>query len=74
MDDERRRGREYYQVNLDTGRIFWIAFLLGIIVIAIFVLGYYVGGDKLKKGLGTLGRGELSGKTGETTTICRRNP
>jgi len=59
MDEERRRGREYYQVTLDTGRIFWIAFLLGIIVIGIFIFGYYVGGDKLKKGLTTLGKSGL---------------
>jgi len=70
MDEERRRGREYYQVNLDTGRIFWIAFLLGIVVIGIFIFGYYVGGDKLKKGLTTLGKNELvsGGPVSETDT------
>jgi cell division septation protein DedD len=50
MEDD-RRVREYYQVNLDTGRIFWIAFLIGLVLIGILVLGIYVGGGKLKKGL-----------------------
>jgi cell division septation protein DedD len=51
MEDDRRRLREYYQVNLDTGRIFWIAFLIGLVLIGILVLGIYVGGGKLTKGL-----------------------
>ena len=38
MDDDRRRVREYYQVNLDTGRIFWIAFLVGLVLIGILVV------------------------------------
>ncbi len=59
MDDDRRRPKEYYQVNLDTGRIFWIAFLIGIVVIGIFIFGYYVGGEKLKNGISTLGKSEL---------------
>ncbi len=46
MDDERRRGKEYYQVNLDMGRLFWIAFLIGVILIAVFVFGFYIGGGR----------------------------
>lgn len=45
MDDENRRGKEYYQVNLDTGRIFWIAFVLGLVLIAIFFFGFMIGGE-----------------------------
>jgi cell division septation protein DedD len=51
MEDDRRRVKEYYQVNLDTGRIFWIAFLIGLVLIGILVLGIFVGGGKLTKGL-----------------------
>ena len=51
MEDDRRRVREYYQVNLDTGRIFWIAFLIGLVLIGILALGIFVGGGKLKNGL-----------------------
>jgi cell division protein FtsN len=46
MDEERRRGKEYYQVNLDMGRLFWIAFLIGVILIAVFVFGFYIGGGR----------------------------
>lgn len=49
MEEGKKKSKEYYQVNLDTGRIFWIAFILGIIVIGIFVLGFYIGGGKEKK-------------------------
>lgn len=72
MDDERRRGKEYYQVNLDTGRIFWLAFLLGIVVIGIFIFGFYIGGEKLKKGLGTLGKGELIEKENASVETVRK--
>ncbi len=51
MEEGKKKSKEYYQVNLDTGRIFWIAFILGIIVIGIFVLGFYIGGGKSKKGI-----------------------
>ena len=46
MEEEKKKGREYYQVNLDTGRLFWMAFILGLILIGIFVLGFFVGGGK----------------------------
>jgi hypothetical protein len=46
MEDDKKRTKEYYQVNLDTGRIFWIVFVIGIIVIGIFFLGIYLGRDK----------------------------
>ncbi len=46
MDDERNRGREYYQVNLDMGRLFWIAFLIGVVLISVFVFGFVIGGDR----------------------------
>jgi DedD protein len=46
MEDEGRRGKEYYQVNLDAGRIFWIAFIIGVVLIAIFVFGFLVGGGE----------------------------
>jgi DedD protein len=51
MEDDKKRTKEYYQVNLDTGRIFWIVFVLGIIVIGIFFLGIYLGRDKEGKKL-----------------------
>jgi cell division septation protein DedD len=71
MDDDRRRVREYYQVNLDTGRIFWIAFFIGLVLIGILVLGIYVGGGKMTKGLPSLERpSESAGPdaSGETRT------
>lgn len=57
MDEE--RGKEYYQVHLDTGRIFWIAFLLGLVLIGIFVLGFYIGEEKKKGDLLELGNNDL---------------
>jgi hypothetical protein len=72
MEDD-RRVREYYQVNLDTGRIFWIAFLLGLVLVGILIFGIYVGGGKLKKGMTTVEKpsqsggevGAVTGKKGE---------
>jgi cell division septation protein DedD len=67
MEDDRRRAKEYYQVNLDTGRIFWIAFLIGLVLIGILVLGIFVGGGKLTKGLAGFekpSRGETQTKNG----------
>lgn len=58
MEEERRRGKEYYQVNLDMGRLFWIAFILGLFIIGIFIVGLWVGG----------GRGE---KRGEFPSLSR---
>ncbi len=49
MKEEKERGKEYYQVNLDTGRIFWIAFILGLIIIGIFIFGFLIGGPEGKK-------------------------
>ena len=69
MEDDKKKSKEYYQVNLDTGRIFWIVFVLGIIVIGIFFLGIYLGRDGEDDKLFSfdrskfLKRGELS-KTG----------
>ncbi len=59
MEEEKRERKEYYQVTLDTGRIFWITFLIGIVVIGIFIFGYYIGGEKIKNGLSALGKFEL---------------
>lgn len=62
MEEERKRGKEYYQVNLDMGRLFWIAFLLGLFIIGIFIVGFWVGGgrgEKEGKELFKLGRTEL---------------
>jgi len=49
MKEEKERGKEYYQVNLDTGRIFWIAFIFGLIIIGIFIFGFLIGGPEGKK-------------------------
>jgi cell division septation protein DedD len=49
MEEERRRGKEYYQVNLDMGRLFWIAFILGLFIIGIFIVGFWVGGGRGEK-------------------------
>jgi FtsZ-interacting cell division protein ZipA len=49
MEDDKKKTKEYYQVNLDTGRIFWIVFVIGIIVIGIFFIGIYLGRDKESK-------------------------
>jgi cell division septation protein DedD len=46
MEEDHRRGREYYQVNLDMGRLFWIVFLIGIILIGVFIFGFFIGGDR----------------------------
>jgi hypothetical protein len=59
MDDDRRRSKEYYQVTLDTGRIFWIAFFIGVAIIAIFIFGFYAGGGKVLRGLLTSDKSEL---------------
>jgi hypothetical protein len=72
MEDERRRPKEYYQVNLDTGRIFWIAFLIGIVVIGIFIFGYYVGGEKLKNGISALGKSELFDRASDASQAAER--
>ena len=67
MEDD-RRGREYYQVNLDTGRIFWIAFLLGLVLVGILIFGIYVGGGKLKKGMTTAEKpSQAGGEVGAVT-------
>jgi len=71
MEDDRRREKEYYQINLDTGRIFWIAFLIGIIVIGIFLFGYYVGGEKLKNGLSSIGESGFFNKKNAAEEIER---
>jgi cell division septation protein DedD len=70
MEDDRRRVREYYQVNLDTGRIFWIAFLIGLVLIGILVLGIFVGGGKLTKGLAGFEKpaGSAGGATAQAPT------
>ena len=67
MDDDNRRGKEYYQVNLDTGRIFWIAFVLGLVLIAIFIFGFLIGGEDRERPLrfaelDLFGRGEEEGR------------
>jgi hypothetical protein len=59
MDDDRRRSKEYYQVTLDTGRIFWIAFFVGAAIIAIFIFGFYAGGGKVLRGLFTSDKTEI---------------
>ena len=59
MDDDRRRSKEYYQVTLDTGRIFWIAFFIGVAIIAIFIFGFYAGGGKVLRGLLASDKSEL---------------
>ena len=46
MEEEQNRGKEYYQVNLDMGRLFWIAFLIGVVLISVFVFGFVIGGDR----------------------------
>ena len=69
MENDRRREKEYYQINLDTGRIFWIAFLIGIIVIGIFLFGYYIGGEKLKNGLSSLSESAFFNKKDVTENL-----
>ena len=46
MEEERNRGKEYYQVNLDMGRLFWIAFLLGVVLFSVFVFVFVIRGDR----------------------------
>jgi cell division protein FtsN len=59
MEEEKKKTKEYYQVNLDTGRIFWIVFVMGIIVIGIFFFGLYLGGDKEREKLFSFDRSKL---------------
>jgi hypothetical protein len=65
MDEDRRKVHEYYQVNLDTGRIFWIAFLLGLILIAVFVFGFFFGGGEEENLFSRLTRGEILDREGD---------
>jgi cell division septation protein DedD len=62
MEDDKKKTKEYYQVNLDTGRIFWIVFILGIIVIGIFFFGLYLGRDKDEQKLFGFDSSKLFGK------------
>jgi cell division septation protein DedD len=76
MDDENRRGKEYYQVNLDTGRIFWIAFALGLVLIAIFFFGFLIGGEEREgplqlSDLKIFGRGQEEGGRASEVTVER---
>jgi cell division protein FtsN len=59
MEEDKKKSKEYYQVHLDTGRIFWIVFVIGIIVIGIFFLGLYLGGDKEREKLFSFDRSKL---------------
>lgn len=59
MEEDKKKSKEYYQVHLDTGRIFWIVFVVGIIVIGIFFLGLYLGGDKEREKLFSFDRSKL---------------
>jgi len=54
--EEEKKGKEYYQVNLDTGRIFWIVFVVGLVLIGIFIFGFWIGGDKDKKEIFKIGK------------------
>lgn len=69
MDEDRRKVHEYYQVNLDTGRIFWIAFLLGLVLIAVFVFGFFFGGGEEESLFTRLTRGEMFGREGENEIL-----
>lgn len=62
MEDDKKKTKEYYQVNLDTGRIFWIVFILGIVVIGIFFFGLYLGRDKDEQKLFGFDTSKLFGK------------
>jgi len=59
MEDDKKKTKEYYQVNLDTGRIFWIVFVLGVIVIGIFFLGIFLGGGGENKKLFSFDRSKF---------------
>jgi cell division septation protein DedD len=59
MEEDKKKTKEYYQVNLDTGRIFWIVFVVGIVVIGIFFLGLLFGGGKEKKNIFSFDRTKL---------------
>jgi len=68
MEEDYKRGKEYYQVNLDMGRLFWIAFLIGVILISVFIFGFFIGGDRegARKGLdlSRLGKTDLLRREG----------
>ncbi len=66
MEDDRRRPKEFYQVTLDTGRIFWISFFIGIAVIGIFVFGFFAGGGKVLRDIFDIDKSEVI-KTEEIT-------
>jgi len=68
MDEDKKKTKEYYQVNLDMGRLFWIAFLIGVILIAVFVFGFYIGGgrEEGKDNLDLLNLGRRDTAAGET--------
>ncbi len=52
MDGDRKEGKEYFQINLDTARIFWISFVFSLILIGVFLLGFYTAGGRIKEFLG----------------------
>ena len=59
MEEDKKKAKEYYQVNLDTGRIFWIVCVVGIVVIGIFFLGLFFGGGKEEKDIFSFDRSEM---------------
>ena len=65
MEDDKKKTKEYYQVNLDTGRIFWIVFVLGIIVIGIFFLGIFLGRDEDQQKFFSFDRSKFLGRGAE---------
>ena len=61
-------------MNLDTGRIFWIVFVLGIVVIGIFFLGLYLGGDKVREKLFDFDRSNLLSREAASQKVREDSP
>lgn len=46
MEENRKKIKEYYQANFPIEKVFRISFFWGLILISIFLFGFYIGSKK----------------------------
>ena len=51
MEENRKKRKEYYQANFPIEKVFRISFFWGLILIGIFLFGFYIGSKKEKIGI-----------------------